>query len=179
MDSSKRDDIPPIASQIRLCPRCGAVGLIWHSSNNFECCACNFTLYLNVAAAVAVIIEAEGKILVGVRKNEPCKGMLDLPGGFADPGESVEECARREVLEETGLALEDMAYFMSLPNTYLYRSIPYNTLDSVMVASLSRLPQVAPGDDLDELLWVERSALDLTLIAFDSLREAVRLYLSR
>lgn len=168
----ERSSHPPLVH----CPRCASRGITWHSAKNFECSACGFMLYLNVAAAVAVIIEAEGKILFGLRRNEPGRGMLDLPGGFADPAESAEECARREVREETGLEIGDMRYLLSLPNTYLYRDIVYDTLDIVFTVRLDRMPPAAAGDDLTELVWVDRDRVDLDAIAFSSLREAVRRY---
>lgn len=166
------------AEQIKHCPRCAGTGLFWHSAKNFECHACGFTLFLNVAAAVAVIIQCRGKILFGIRKNEPGQGMLDLPGGFVDPGESAEECARREVQEETGIIISAGAYFMSLPNSYLYRDITYSTLDLVFTAGIDNPPPMQAADDLAELLWINRSDIRLEQIAFPSLREAIRRYLA-
>jgi ADP-ribose pyrophosphatase YjhB (NUDIX family) len=168
----------PSDPQICRCPRCSGSDLAWHSPNNFECPACSFMLFLNVAAAVAVIIESRGKILFGIRKNDPGRGMLDLPGGFVDPGESAEECARREVREETGVDIPGGDYFTSLPNTYLYREIVYNTLDIVLTVTFDEPPAVHAGDDLAELLWIERSEIDFDRIAFPSLGEAVRRYLA-
>lgn len=164
--------------QITRCPRCGGAGLEWPSDKNFACPACGFTLYLNLAAAVAVIIECDGKILLGVRREEPCRGMLDLPGGFVDPGETAEAAAQREVREETGLELPPLAYLFSLPNRYPYRDITYATLDVIFAARFDRMPQALPGDDLAELVWVPRDEIDLSAIAFDSLREALRRYLA-
>lgn len=164
-------------AHILHCPRCASREITWHSTNNFECKGCGFTLFLNVASAVAVIIESEGKILFGIRKNEPGRGMLDLPGGFADPGESAEECARREVREETGVDLTSLRYLMSLPNSYPYRDILYNTLDIIFTVGFDEPPVIYAGDDLAEVVWLDRESIDLDSIAFSSLREAVRLYL--
>ncbi|SNB45242.1 NUDIX domain-containing protein [Geobacter sp. DSM 9736] len=163
-------------TQLTHCPRCGARSLDWPLPNNLLCPGCGFTLYLNTAAAVAVIIEWDGKILFGVRKNEPCRGMLDLPGGFADPGETAEEAGRREVREEVGIEVAGLRYLCSFPNRYLYRDILYNTMDLVFVASCEELPQVKAADDLAEVLWVDRDAVEYERIAFDSLRRAVRRY---
>ncbi|GAB7025807.1 NUDIX hydrolase [Geotalea toluenoxydans] len=168
---------PAEAEHIRHCPRCAATSLSWHSTKNFHCNACGFTLFLNVAAAVGVIIECRGKILFGVRRNNPGKGMLDLPGGFVDPEETAEECAGREVLEETGIKIPAGSYFMSLPNSYLYRDITYSTLDLVLTVRLDEFPAMQAADDLIELLWVDRDEVDPEQIAFPSLREAVRSYL--
>ncbi len=119
------------------CPRCAAKDLTWPSPKHFTCGQCGFVLYLNIAAAAAVIIECQGKILFGLRKHEPGKGMLDLPGGFVDRGESAEAAALREVREETGIELPQIRYLFSLPNTYHYRDIVYDTLDMIYLCHLS------------------------------------------
>lgn len=168
---------PAEAEHICHCPRCAAPSLAWLSEKNFRCSACGFTLFLNVAAAVGVIIGCRGKILFGVRRNDPGKGMLDLPGGFVDPDESAEECARREVLEETGIHIPKASYFMSLPNSYHYRDITYSTVDLIFTVHFDNPPPMAAADDLSELLWLAPDESDLDRIAFPSLREAVRRYL--
>lgn len=52
-----------------------------------------------------VITDAQGRILVMERGTEPFKGCWVLPGGIVEPGETVENAAVREALEETGLEL--------------------------------------------------------------------------
>ena len=54
---------------------------------------------------VGVAILRDGKILLGKRKNAHGEGEWAFPGGHLEYAEEVEECARREVLEETGLSL--------------------------------------------------------------------------
>lgn len=54
---------------------------------------------------VGVAIIRDGKILLGKRKNAHGEGEWAFPGGHLEYAEQVEECARREVLEETGLTL--------------------------------------------------------------------------
>ena len=48
----------------------------------------------------------QDEVLVAVRARNPGKGLLDLPGGFVDPGESLEVALYRELQEELGF---DMA----------------------------------------------------------------------
>ncbi|MGG2621635.1 nucleotide triphosphate diphosphatase NUDT15 [Pseudomonas aeruginosa] len=62
-----------------------------------------------VGVGVAVIICRDGKVLVGRRKGSHGEGAWAVPGGSLEFGETVEECARREVLEETGLRLGEIS----------------------------------------------------------------------
>ena len=52
---------------------------------------------------VGVIVEHENRVLLGLRKNAHGTGTWAMPGGHLEFGETVEDCARRELLEETGL----------------------------------------------------------------------------
>src|SRR5271167_3449011 len=59
---------------------------------------------------VSVCIVKEGKVLVGKRLNSHGHGHWAFPGGHLEFGESVEECARREVMEETGVHIGNIRY---------------------------------------------------------------------
>lgn len=52
---------------------------------------------------VACVVQHEGKVLLGKRKGAHAVGFWGFPGGHLEFGESVEACAKRELLEETGL----------------------------------------------------------------------------
>lgn len=163
---------------IGRCPQCGSELLVWPSPKNFSCTSCGFILYLNIAAAVAVIIECQDKILFGVRKNEPKRGMFDLPGGFVDQGETAEQALRREMQEELGVTVQDMRYLFSFPNKYLYCGIEYDTLDLIFLVRFDEFPQIQAADDLEAVIWFDRAAIEFDKIAFSSIRQAVRLYLA-
>ncbi len=57
-----------------------------------------------------VLVIKDNKILLGKRKNGYGTGMYGVPGGRVEVGEKLEECIRRELLEETGLISSDFNY---------------------------------------------------------------------
>lgn len=64
-------------------------------------------IYRNPAITVDAIIEMDDGIVLIQRGREPFKGMWALPGGHLDYGESLEKAVAREVMEETGLVVQD------------------------------------------------------------------------
>lgn len=168
-------------SYFKFCPHCASQNIEFENHRRFECFDCGMVYFQNVAAAVAVIIEKDGKILFTVRNREPKLGMLDLPGGFTDPDESSEETCARELKEELGIkiATESFTYFKSQPNDYLYKGIPYKTEDLVFIA---RLPDIAEFkleySEIQSVKWIEKGKINLEEIGFDSLRKAVEEYLA-
>jgi len=58
---------------------------------------------MGIINGVGVVVESSGKILLGLRNAGVWSGHWCLPGGKIDQGESLLDCGRRELLEETGL----------------------------------------------------------------------------
>ena len=58
--------------------------------------------------AVTIVVDTEDKVLVEERSDD---GYIDFPGGTLDLGETLEECAKRELEEETGLIAEQLIPF--------------------------------------------------------------------
>lgn len=87
------------------CSFCGAAyapGLSWPRT----CRQCGNTSYLNPLPVAVVLLPVGDGLLVVRRDVEPHRGLLALPGGFIDVGESWQQAAVRELREETGIAVD-------------------------------------------------------------------------
>ena len=84
--------------KFNYCPVCGKNHFEEQDKKSKKCADCGFEYYLNPSSAAAAFIFNDKKeLLVLRRKNNPGKGMLDLPGGFADMHETIEETIKREI----------------------------------------------------------------------------------
>lgn len=70
------------------------------------CRHCDFVDYQNPKIVAGSVVVSEGKILLCKRAIEPRKGFWTLPAGFMELGETVEEAAAREALEEAEATIE-------------------------------------------------------------------------
>jgi 8-oxo-dGTP diphosphatase len=111
--------------------------------------------YPRPAVTVDVIIvtrERSPRVLLIRRKHDPFAGMWAIPGGFVDMDESLEDAARRELTEETGVAvgrLEQLHAFGDPGRDPRGRTI------SVAYLARVRASQVRPraDDDAAEAAW--------------------------
>ena len=154
----------------KYCPSCGKADIFFVSSKELRCRSCRFSYFHNVAAAVAAILEFNGRIVLIRRSREPGKGKLDLPGGFADPGENAEEAIRREVMEELKLDLKAVKYLGSWPNTYEYEGVVYQTCDLFFHSKIDALPTDCDCTEVAELLLLAPAEVPRDQIAFQSTR---------
>lgn len=157
----------------RFCPRCGADGLSSDDGRRHQCAQCGFVYFHNLAAAVCVMLRRGDELALVVRGQDPGKGLLDLPGGFVDPGEDLEAAAMREVQEELGVVIDNPRYLFSVPNLYRYRDVDYRTLDAMFEVWMDDLPPVVPNAEVTALHWRAVSSVKPDELAFASVRTAL------
>ncbi len=80
------------------------------------------------AVGVAVIIVKNGKILLGKRLSSHGSGDWAFPGGHLELNESIVECAKREVFEETGLHIKNTQHFAYTNDIFKEEKKHYVTL---------------------------------------------------
>lgn len=105
------------AQNNRFCGRCGKPMELKSDERCFQCSACGFTSYPRISPAVIVSVEKDGKLLLARSGRFP-QAMYSVLAGFVEPGETLEECVRREIKEETGIEVKNIQYFKSQPWPY-------------------------------------------------------------
>lgn len=120
--------------------------------------------------------EDKWRVLLIRRGNEPYKGCWAFPGGFMNIDETTATCARRELLEETGLIVNDIAPIG------VYDKVdrdPRERVVTVAYLAVASNVEVAAGDDAAKAQWF--SVDELPPLAFDHeqiFRDAYRLLFS-
>ena len=122
-----------------------------------------------VSCVGAVVHDAAGRLLLIRRGTEPGRGRWSVPGGRAEPGESLEAAVEREVREETGLPVRAGAVVgrLRIPGP----GVVYNVTD---LACVLLDPEAVPvaGDDADAVTFA--AAADLAgLTCTDGLLETL------
>lgn len=100
----------------RFCGCCGAP-MKWQTDISKQCTGCRKELWPSLATAIIVRIERGDSILMVHARNFRDRH-YGLVAGFVETGETLEECVRREVMEETGLTISHIRYFASQPWPY-------------------------------------------------------------
>lgn len=155
------------------CAKCAApVAVIHHEGRERPVCnRCGYVNYVNPYPAACLVVLREGKALLTLRNIEPHSGEWCLPGGFLEWGESSEEGAARELLEETGVT----AGRLSLIGTY--GSVTGQRRHVLLLAyrALDWSGEPVAGDDAAEVQWFSLEALPhLAFTAHDQVVADVR-----
>jgi ADP-ribose pyrophosphatase YjhB (NUDIX family) len=121
-----------------------------HSPERLMCPKCHYVHYNNPRPGAGALVIKDGKILLTQRGREPQKGFWDFPGGYMDTFEAPEECAIREIKEETGYTVKLERIFGLYFEKETYE--PWTVLCIYYLASIIEGSSSHPPDIL-ELGW--------------------------
>ncbi len=112
---------------------------------------------LRPKVGLGVFIVKDGKVLVGKRKSSHGDGEYSLPGGHLEYMESFADCARREVLEETGIEITDIEHMCTI-NLTAYAPRHYVAI-CMRATWLRGEPQVLEPDRTHDWIWCDIDAI--------------------
>jgi NAD+ diphosphatase len=138
----------------RFCPGCGGPIALKSTERAKRCEACKRDFYPPVVPAMIVRVSKGDEILMTRQSRFP-KGMYGLVAGFMEPGETLEECVEREVLEEAGLRVKNVRYFGSQPWPF-----PHQVM-LAFTAEWASGDVVVDTTELEEARWFERAAMPM------------------
>ena len=146
----------------RFCGQCGAATESRNAGHLRVCTSCGAEHFPRTDPAVIMLVHTEagdgGACLLGRQASWP-PGMFSALAGFVEPGESLESAVAREVLEETGIAVDSVRYHSSQP-------WPFPT--SIMLGFYATSPGGdvrVDADELEQAVWATRSELEYALRA--------------
>jgi NAD+ diphosphatase len=155
----------------RFCGHCGTPTAKKATEFAMACPSCGLLAYPRISPAVMVLIE-RGDDLLLARSPHFRPGMFSALAGFVEAGETVEQCAVREVREEVGLEIANLRYF---------RSQPWPFPNSLMIAFFADYAggEITPDPvEIEAAAWFPRSAMpplpDNASIAHHLINAAVR-----
>ena len=168
-------------NHFKFCPKCGSDRFAETSEISKKCDSCGFEFFKNPTIGCgAIIFDDHDRLLCIRRLKDPGAGLLGVPGGFVDLGETMEQAVARETLEETGIQIEVHELIANIPNSYIYKGVEQYPLDfyySGKIVDMSGMrPQIG---ETAEILFIPRNEIDIDSFAMASCRELLRRILGR
>jgi len=127
--------------------------------------------YPSFSVTATTLIVSKGFVLLVRRKYGPYMGYWCFPGGFADPGEDIEEAALREVKEETSITTIDKSevecvgvYYPTDPRAGIKPD--HGAYDVGLAVEIPHIIGAEPADDAKEVQWVAISDAQKMQLAF-------------
>ncbi|MCW2833760.1 MAG: hydrolase [Nocardioides sp.] len=142
----------------RFCPRCGGSLEASHAGHQLDCSACGKPQFPRTDPAVIMAVTMgepgsdDERILLGRQVTWP-EGRFSTLAGFCEPGETLEDAVRREVLEETGVLVGDVTYFGNQP-----WPLPASLMLGFTARALTEQIEV-DGTEVAEARWFSRADL--------------------
>jgi NAD+ diphosphatase len=136
----------------RYCGRCGAPAESTQAGHAVKCtsAACGNEVFPRIDPAIIVLITDGERALLG-RQAAWRPGWYSTIAGFVEAGESLEDAVRREVLEETGVEVDQVAYHSSQPWPFP------QSLMLGFIAHASTIDIVFTDDELEDAQWFSRA----------------------
>ena len=158
---------------VKYCSQCGAaVALRIPPGDNvprYVCDDCGHVHYQNPKIVAGCIVEWGGKVLLCRRAIEPRRGLWTLPAGFMENGETTQQAAARETMEEACA----QAINLSLYGVF---NLPHISQVYIMFRGSLRDGQFSAGlESLEAALFVEED-IPWAELAFPVVRETLRLF---
>jgi len=98
----------------KFCGCCGCRMNVLATELAVECVHCNHLEYPRISPAIIVAVVKDHQILLAHSTRFPA-GMFSVIAGYVDPGETLEDCVRRELQEEVGIEVSNIKYFGNQP----------------------------------------------------------------
>jgi NAD+ diphosphatase len=136
----------------RFCPRCGSRLVSSAAGHVLRCEENDHQQFPRTDPAVIMMVTDGDRALLGRQAAWP-EGRFSTLAGFVDPGESLEEAVVREVAEETGVQVTDVAYFGNQPWPFP---------QSLMVGFFARATSTdihVDGAELSDARWFTREQM--------------------
>ena len=137
----------------RFCGVCGAACEPQSAGHVMHCTGCGTDHFPRTDPAVIMLITSGDRALLGHSQHFPRANMYSTLAGFVEPGESVEEAVRREVLEEAGVTVGEVSYHSSQPWPF-----PGNIMLGCYGEGLSE-EIVVQTEELIDVRWFSRAEI--------------------
>jgi NAD+ diphosphatase len=132
-----------------FCPKCGAPTKLMDAGYRRLCGKCNAEHFPRVDPVVIMLATHGEACLVGRGKQFP-PGMFSALAGFVEPGETIEEAVRRELMEEASVKVGEVTYYATQPWPF-----PSSLMIGCFAKAESRDVKV-DENELAEVRWIER-----------------------
>jgi ADP-ribose pyrophosphatase YjhB (NUDIX family) len=165
-----------ISAEMRFCRRCGSELKVQNDKHVFVCQQ-GHLIFLNASPAVGVVLfNDKDEVIILERAIDPGKGLLDIPGGFCDGSENLEEALAREIKEEIGLAPDQYdppQYVSSGIDPYDFKGEVLPVLGVIFEARLRPGAQPVAADDAASAEFITLHDIDMSRVYFPAVRKAL------